>query len=125
MAAVTLPSQTDLPLSFVYCIVNIKLFMDFLYLIFYACLRLRFLDVKANPGPRRPVPAICRILCSNVRVLAWKLSDLIVALSQYDILLCSETLVSDMRYVSELLAWFPDSVAQYCCAFSRCLGQEG
>ena len=31
------------------------------------------------------------------------LSDLTVASSQYDILLCSETLVSDMRHVSELL----------------------
>ena len=31
------------------------------------------------------------------------LSDLAVASSQYDILLCSETLVSDLRHVSELL----------------------
>ena len=77
--------------------------MDFLYLIFYGCLRLRFLDVETNPGPRRPVPAVCRILCSNVRGLAGNLSDLTVASSQYDILLCSETLVSDMRYVSEML----------------------
>ena len=30
-------------------------------------------------------------------------SDLTVASSQYDILLCSETLVSDMRHVSEVL----------------------
>ena len=35
--------------------------------------------------------------------LAGNLSDLTVASSQYDILLCSETLVSDMRHVSELL----------------------
>ena len=77
--------------------------MDILYLIFYAHLRVRFLDVETNPGPRRPVPAICRILCSNVRGLDGNLSDLTVASSQYDILLCSETLVSDMRHVSELL----------------------
>ena len=77
--------------------------MDFLYLIFYGCLRLRFLDVETNPGPRRPVLAVCRILCSNVRGLAGNLSDLTVASSQYDILLCSETLVSDMRHVSEVL----------------------
>ena len=51
--------------------------MDFLSLIFYGCLRLRFQDVN--------------------------LSDLTVASSQYDILFCSETLVSDMRHVSELL----------------------
>ena len=73
------------PPSFVYCIINIKQFMDFLYLIFYACLRLRFLDVENNPGPRRPVPAVCRILCSNVRGLAGNLSDLTVASSQPNI----------------------------------------
>ena len=77
--------------------------MDFLYLIFYGCLRLRFLDVETNPGPRRPVTDVCRILCSNVWGLAMNLSDLTVALSQYDILLCSETLVLDMRRVSEVL----------------------
>ena len=77
--------------------------MDFLYLIFYGCLWLRFLDVETNPGPRRPVPDVCRILCSNVRGLAGNLSDLTVASSQYDILLCSETLVSGVRHVSEVL----------------------
>ena len=35
--------------------------------------------------------------------MAGNLSDLTVASSRYDILLCSETLVSDMRHVSELL----------------------
>ena len=77
--------------------------MDFLNLIFYACLRLRFLDVETNAGPHRPVPAVCRLLCSNVRGLAGNLSDLTVASSRYDILLCCETLVSDMGHVSELL----------------------
>ena len=77
--------------------------MDFHSLIFYACLRLRFLDVETNPGPLRRVPAVCRILCRNVRGLAGTLSDPTVASYQYDILLCSETLVSDVRHVSELL----------------------
>ena len=85
------------PLSFVYCIVNIKLLMEFLYLIFYACLRLRFLDVETNPGLRRLVPAVCRLLCCNVRGRARNLSDLTVASSQYDIQFCSETMVSDMH----------------------------
>ena len=76
--------------------------MEFLYLIFYACLRLRFLDVETNLGPRRLVTDVCRILSSNVRGLAEKISDLTVASSQYD-LLCSEAMVSDMRHVSELL----------------------
>ena len=66
--------------------------MDFLYLIFYACLSLRFLDVQTNPGLRLPVSDVCRILCSNVRDLAGNPSYLTVASSQYDILLCSETL---------------------------------
>ena len=39
----------------------------------------------------------------NVRGLAENRSDLTVVSSQYDILLCSETLVSDMRHVSEVL----------------------
>ena len=77
--------------------------MDFLYLIFYVCLRLGFLDVETNPGPHCPVPAVCRILCSNVRGLAGHLSDLTVSSSQYDILLCSETSVSYMRRVLEVL----------------------
>ena len=40
---------TAQPPSFVYCIVNIILFMDFIYHIFYACLRLRFLGVETSP----------------------------------------------------------------------------
>ena len=47
--------------------------------------------------------ASCRILCSNVRGLSRNLSDLAVPSSQYDILLCSETLGSDLCHVSELL----------------------
>ena len=38
-----------------------------------------------------------------MRGLSWNLSDLALVSSQYDILLCSETLVSDLRHVSELL----------------------
>ena len=38
-----------------------------------------------------------------MRGLSGNLSDLAVASSQYDILLCSETLVSDLSHVSELL----------------------
>ena len=58
--------------------------------------------METNHGPRRPVPDVCRILCINVRGLAGNLSDLTVPSSQYGILLCSETLVSDMRHVSEV-----------------------
>ena len=73
------------------------------YLIFYACLELRFPDVETNPGPRRPVPGACRILFSNVRGLSKNLSDVTVASSQYDLLLCSETLVSNRRHISVML----------------------
>ena len=52
---------------------------------------------------RRPVPVVGRILCSNAQGLAGNLSALTVVSSRYDILLCSETLVPDMRHVSELL----------------------
>ena len=59
--------------------------------------------METNPGPRRPVPDVCRILYSNVLGLDGNLSDLTVASSQYDLLLCSETLVTDMCHVSNLL----------------------
>ena len=77
--------------------------MEFLYLILHACLRLRFLDVETNPDPRRPAPLSAEY--SIVMCGAWQgnLSDLTVASYQYDILFCTETLVSDMRHVSELL----------------------
>ena len=97
--------------------------MEFLYLIFYACLRLRSLDVETCPGPRRPVPTVCRILCSNVPGLAGNISDLTVASSQYDIQLCSENLVSDMHHVLELLVpGFGLSVLLCRCKMSRALG---
>ena len=73
------------------------------HLIFYVCLELRFPDVETNPGPRRPVPGACRILCSNVQGLSKNLSDMTAATSQNDLLLCSETLVSDRRQIAELL----------------------
>ena len=59
--------------------------------------------MDTNPGPWRPVSAVCRLLCSNVWGLVRNLSDLTVASCQYDILLCSETLVTDMRHMSEVL----------------------
>ena len=59
--------------------------------------------METNPGRRRPVPADCRILCSNVRDLVRNLSDLTVASFYYDILLSSDTFVSDMLHVLELL----------------------
>ena len=37
-----------LPSSFVYCIVNIKQFVEFLYHSFHARLRLQFIDMETN-----------------------------------------------------------------------------
>ena len=65
--------------------------MEFLFVIFYACLRLWLLAAQTNPGPLRSIPDVCKILCSNVRGLAGNLSDLTVVSSRYNILLCSET----------------------------------
>ena len=59
--------------------------------------------METNPGPWQPGPNVCRSFCSNVQGLARNLSDLTVVSFQYDILLCSETLVSDSHHVSELL----------------------
>ena len=58
---------------------------------------------RLTRAPQRPVPEACRILCSNVQGLSKNLSDMTVALSQYDLLLCYETLVSDRRHMSEFL----------------------
>ena len=74
-----------------------------LHLIFYACQELRFPDVEPNSIPQRPFPGACRILCSNVRGLSKNLSDVTVASSKYDLLLCFETLVSDRHQISEFL----------------------
>ena len=90
--------------------------MGTLHLKFYSCLRVRFPDVETNPGPRCPVAASCRILCSNVRGLSGNLSDLAVALSEYDILLCSETLVSDCVMFQSSWVRSPCVVVPVCCA---------
>ena len=84
--------------------------MDFLYLIFYGCLRLRFLDVETNPGGFVSLAG----LAGSGRE---PYSDLTVTSSQYDILLCSETLVSDMRHVSEVL------VRCFCRSVLLCRGK--
>ena len=93
------------------------------YLIFIACLMLLFLDVEANPGRRHFVPAVCWILCSNVRGLSGNLRELTLATSQYLILLCSEIFVSDMRHMWEFLGpWFS---SMFYSAMAGCLVPEG
>ena len=60
-------------------------------------------DIEINPGPRSIRHRQCRLMYANVRGLQANLNDLSVASKQFDILLCSETLVSDMRHISEIL----------------------
>ena len=57
-------------------------------------------DVEQNPGPSSP--KFCNILCSNIRGLHGNLNELSLLSSKYDIICCSETLVSDRRHLSEL-----------------------
>ena len=60
--------------------------------------------METNPGPLGPVPAVYRILSSNVRGLAGNLNDRPDrGSSQYHILLCLVTLVSDMYHLSKFL----------------------
>ena len=87
-----------------------------IFLIFFSCLRHRFLDVEINPCLRRYVPVVCRILCSNVRGLYGKLSYLTMASPRNDILLLSEILVSNLRH--ERCCW-----SQVLVVLS-CAGQE-
>ena len=60
-------------------------------------------DVSKNPGPVQPRPSLCRVMYGNVRGLYGNINDLISASRQFDILLCTETLASQMRHSSEVL----------------------
>ena len=53
----------------IYCLTFTR-YIGSICLIFHTCLRLRFPNVDINTGPRRPDPAVYRILCINV----WDLS---------------------------------------------------
>ena len=58
-------------------------------------------DVESNPGPARR--KFCKFLYCNIRGLYGNLNELSLASTKYDIICCSETLVSDRRHSSELL----------------------
>ena len=80
--------------------------------------------METNTGLGRPVPTVCRLLCSNVQSLAGNLSDLTVASSRYDLYCCA------LRHWSQICVtcrscWFPDLSALSCCAEAGCLGPEG
>ena len=52
-------------------------------------------NVKSNPGPGSDNRV--RVLCSNIRGLYANLDELAVAGPDYDVLVCSESKVSDRR----------------------------
>ena len=56
-------------------------------------------DIQVNPGPKRHF----NILYANVRGLFANRTELKAVSSKYDLVLCSETIVSDFRHHSQLL----------------------
>ena len=78
--------------------------MGFVINLFYCCLRLLLSsDVEVNPGPIRRCLRKCRVMYCNIRGLHGNLPDLSVASRHSDVLICSETLVSSRRHLSELV----------------------
>ena len=73
--------------------------------------------METNPGLRRPVPAVCRILSSNVRGLATSLS--LATNRRLEMkYFCALRLVSDMSHLLELQ--FPVLVTLSCFARAGC-----
>ena len=66
------------------------------YLIFYFLIRSG--DIHQNPGPRNGL----RALYINIRGLKANFQDICVASGSYDLMFCSETLVSNFRHSSEI-----------------------
>ena len=67
------------------------------------CLLILSGDVELHPGPRFTGRPQCRVMYSNIRGLYKNIHDLIAVSRQYDILFCSETLVSSRRHPTEVL----------------------
>ena len=59
--------------------------------------------VELHPGPRLTGRPQCRVMYSNIRGLYKNIHDLIAVSRQYDILFCSETLVSSRKHPAEIL----------------------
>ena len=59
-------------------------------------------DVELNPGPVTCRNLQCHVLYLNIQGLYGNLHDLIVTSKRFNILLCSETLVSYFRRIAEL-----------------------
>ena len=77
--------------------------MDWIFLLFFACLVPRYPDVERNPGPRCSAPKRLRVLYSNINGLHGNITELGVAAVGFDLLFCVETKVTQHRHVSELM----------------------
>ena len=107
----------------VYVVFALSVFFMYDNSYLYFIILIRSGDVESNPGPRPARRRQCRILYANVRGLHANLNDLAVASKQYDILFCSETLVSGMRHVSEILIpGFKKAILLRCNAIHRAQG---
>ena len=73
----------------------------FFYLSYWLRLLLIFCgDIESNPGPG--FDWRIWVLYSNIRGLHANLDELAVAGSDYDVLVCAESKVSDRRHLTEL-----------------------
>ena len=87
-----------------YLLLVVPCFCDLLFLLCCYCSYFKFLlllcgDIETNLGPRGK----CRVLHHNIRGLKRNFNDLQIASRDYDIIFCSETMISSRRHVSELL----------------------
>ena len=99
---VFLRNEFYLSIKSCYYICYIFLILLFDCYLFLLLLLLLCGDIELNPGPRNSLTE-CRVLYQNIRGLYRNISDLQVVSQQYDIVLCSETLVSNRRHAAELI----------------------
>ena len=107
-------STALLPSFCVLCCKHLIVYGIHISYFFYACLNLRFPNVETNPGLWRPVPTVCRLLCSNLLSLARNLSMTYCCAQRLWSLIC----------VTCRSCWFPDLVALSCCAGEGSLRPE-
>ena len=84
-----------------FCISIFKIYFFFYLYYWFRLLLIGCGDVESNPGPGSD--KIVRVLDSNIRGLHSNLDELVVAGSDYDVLVCAESKVSNRRHLSELL----------------------
>ena len=100
--SISLVSRNFLVISLLVIVVVFSFnFINFYILNFIIFLLLmRAGDIHPNPGPNNKS---CKALYINIRGLKANLQEVALASLKYDLIFCSETLVSDFRHTSELL----------------------